>query len=102
MINVVAVITTKPGQRDAFLEAFRANVPNVRAEVGCIEYGGTVDVEPALKVQTEFGPDTVVVIEKWETVESLEAHFSAPHMVAYSSKTKDLVLSRVLHVLGPA
>jgi quinol monooxygenase YgiN len=32
MINVIAIITTKPGQRDAVLAAFRANVPAVLAE----------------------------------------------------------------------
>jgi quinol monooxygenase YgiN len=102
MIHVVAIITATPGQREAVLEAFRANVPNVRAEVGCIEYGATVDAEPALKPQIQFGADTFVVIEKWESVEALNAHFTAPHMVAYSAKTRDLVSSRVLHVLEPA
>ena len=37
MIHVIAVITAKPGKRAQILEAFRANVPNVRAENGCIE-----------------------------------------------------------------
>ncbi len=27
MIHVIAVITAKPGKRDAILQAFRANVP---------------------------------------------------------------------------
>ena len=39
MIHVVAVLTAKPGKRDEVLKAFRANVPNVKAENGCIEYG---------------------------------------------------------------
>ena len=34
MIHVVAVITAKPGKRDAILQVFRANVPAVRAEKG--------------------------------------------------------------------
>ncbi len=38
MIHVVAIITAKPGQREAILQAFRANVPAVHAEQGCIEY----------------------------------------------------------------
>ncbi|MBX9593618.1 MAG: antibiotic biosynthesis monooxygenase, partial [Roseomonas sp.] len=38
MIHVLAIITTKPGMRDAVLEAFRANRPAVHAEDGCIEY----------------------------------------------------------------
>ena len=36
MIRVIAIVTTKPGQRDSVLEALRANVPNVEAEQGCI------------------------------------------------------------------
>jgi quinol monooxygenase YgiN len=36
VIHVVAVITTKPGLRDTVLLAFRANVPAVLAEDGCI------------------------------------------------------------------
>jgi quinol monooxygenase YgiN len=39
MLHVLAFITAKPGMRDAVLEAFRANIPDVHAEDGCIEYG---------------------------------------------------------------
>ncbi len=102
MIHVIAIITTKPGQRAAVLEAFRANVANVLAENGCIEYQATVDSAPTLGNQTEFGSDTFVVIEKWESVEAHQAHFNAPHMTIYAEKTRDLVASRVIHVLTPA
>ncbi len=102
MIQVIAIITTKLGQRAAVLEIFRANVPNVRAEEGCIEYAATVDVEPSLSVQTEFGSDTFAVIEKWESIEALKAHFKAPHMTVYAEKTRNLVVSRVIHILSPA
>ncbi len=64
MIHGIAIITAKRGQRDAILQLFRANVPNVLAEQGCIEYQPTVDSAPVLKFQTEFGADTFVVIEK--------------------------------------
>ena len=102
MIHVVAVITAKPGQRETILTHFRANVPAVRAEQGCIEYGATVDATPALKIQTAFGPDTFVVIEKWESPAALMAHAAAPHMAAYAGKTRELIASRVIHVLQPA
>ena len=39
MIHVIAVITAKPALRDAVLQEFRANMPAVHAEQGCIEYG---------------------------------------------------------------
>ena len=32
MIHVIAVITARPGKREAILQAFRANVPAVRRE----------------------------------------------------------------------
>jgi quinol monooxygenase YgiN len=99
MIHVIAIITTRPGQRDFVLDAFGANVPNVLAEHGCLEYQATVDAEPALGNQTQFGSDTFVVVEKWENAEALQAHFIAPHMKTYAEKTRDFVVSRVIHVL---
>ena len=102
MIHVVAIITAKPGQRDTILEAFRANVPAVHAEDGCIEYGPVIDAAGAGPFQTKFGDDTFLVLEKWESLDHLAAHAAAPHMKAYGAKTKDLIASRVIHVLSPA
>jgi len=102
MIHVVAVITAKPGLRDAVLQAFRANVPTVKAEQGCIEYGAAVDLEDGPKFQTKYGPDTFLVLEKWESMDALKAHAAAPHMAAYGAKTKDMLASRVIHILSPA
>jgi quinol monooxygenase YgiN len=102
MIHVIAIITAKPGKRDEILRHFRANVPAVRGEKGCIEYGAAVDAENALKVQTKWGTDTFLVIEKWESMEALQAHAAAPHMAAYGAKTKELIASRVIHILSPA
>jgi quinol monooxygenase YgiN len=102
MIHVIAIITAKPGQRDAILEAFRANMPAVHAEQGCIEYGPAIDAEGMGSFQTAFGPDTFVVIEKWESTDALKAHAAAPHMKTYGAKTKDMIASRVIHVLSPA
>ena len=101
MIHVIAVITAKPGKREEVLGHFRANVPAVRAERGCIEYGAAVDADPALAVQTKYGPDTFVVIEKWDSLQALEAHAKAPHMQAYGAKTRELLASRVIHILAP-
>jgi quinol monooxygenase YgiN len=102
MIHVVAVVTAKPGKREAVLEHFRANVPAVLAERGCIEYGPAIDADGGGPAQTKYGPDTFVVIEKWESMATLEAHRTAPHMLAYAAKVKDLIASRAIHVLAPA
>jgi len=102
MIHVIAVITAKPGKREAILEAFRANVPAVRAEKGCMEYGAALDAENAPPVQAKWAADTFLVIEKWESMDALRAHAAAPHMAAYGARTKELIASRVIHVLSPA
>ena len=99
MIHVVAVITTQPGQRATVLRAFAENAAAVRAEVGCIEYTAVVDHDGT---PAPYGADTLVVVEKWQTIENLRAHAAAPHMVAYAQKTKELVKERAIHVLTPA
>jgi len=102
MIHVIAILTAQPGKRDIVLKEFRANVPNVRAEQGCIEYGAAVDADPAASFQKKFGSDTFVVIEKWESMEALKAHAVAPHMKAYADKVKDMLASRTIHILSPS
>ncbi|MBN9538677.1 MAG: antibiotic biosynthesis monooxygenase [Reyranella sp.] len=98
MIHVLAIITTKPGKRDEVLAHFRANVPAVKAEKGCIEYGAAVDADGPF---AKFGADTFVVIEKWESPDALKAHAAAPHMAAYAAKTREHIANRAIHVLSP-
>ena len=43
-----------------------------------------------------------LAIEKWESLEALKAHAAAPHMAAYAAKTRELIASRVIHILAPA
>jgi quinol monooxygenase YgiN len=102
MIRVIAIITAKPGRREEVLTAFRAILPTVRAERGCIEYGPAVDAEGFGAFQAKMGPDVFVVLETWENAEALKAHAAAPHMAAYGEKTKALIASRAIHILSPA
>ena len=102
MIQVVAIITAKSGMREAILKEFHANMPAVHAEKGCIEYGPAIDAEGIGSFQAKFGPDTFVVIEKWESPDALKAHAASPHMAAYAAKTKDLLANREIHVCQPA
>jgi quinol monooxygenase YgiN len=99
MIHVIAIITAHPGKRTALLELFQAVIPVVREEQGCIEYGVAVDVPSA---DPAFGPDTYVVVEKWESLETLKAHSAAPHMKAFGEAAKSLIAKRAVHVLEPA
>ena len=102
MVHVLAVITAKPGLRGQILEAFRANVPAVLAEDGCIEYGAAIDTDGVGDLQTKFGDDTFVVVEKWQSLDALKAHAAAPHMAAYREKTQDLTAGVTINILQPA
>ena len=102
MIHVLATVTLAPGTRDRFLTVFNANVPNVLAEDGCIEYGAAVDAVTDVAVQPPVRPDVVVVVEKWRDVAALKVHAAAPHMVAFRVKAKDWIQSTSLQILDPA
>ena len=99
MIHVIATITAQPGQRDKVLEIFKANVPAVHAEAGCISYEAVVDVPDFGAPQTPVGDDTFVVLERWESAEALRAHGASPHMADYARKTKPLLARRTINVL---
>lgn len=98
MINVIASIQTKKGQLSEFIKIFKSNIPKVLEEKGCIEYVPTIDVPTGLPPQ-ELNPNVVTIIEKWDSVDDLMAHLSAPHMLEYKKKTKNLVDKMYVKVL---
>jgi quinol monooxygenase YgiN len=101
MINVIASIHIKEGRLSEFVEIFKSNIPNVLEEKGCIEYMPTVDVPTGLPSQ-ELNNNVVTIIEKWGSLEELQAHLSTPHMLVYTEKVKDIVDNVSLKVLEEA
>lgn len=87
MINVIALIQVREGRLTEFVGIFKANVPNVLKEQGCIEYVPTLDAPTGLPFQ-DLNPNLVTIIEKWATLEDLQAHLPAPHMVEYGKRSK--------------
>jgi len=102
MIHVIATIWTKAGRRADFLSEFRALVPQVRAEAGCIEYGPATDVDSGIAGLPAPRGDVVTVVEKWHDVAALKAHLAAPHMLSYRERVKDMVAEVEIRVLNPA
>ena len=101
MIHVLASITVKASEHDAFLEIFKANIPKVLMEEGCLEYSATVDSPSEVPIQ-EANPNVVTVVEKWETFSHLQAHFTAPHMLEYKAKVEGMVEDVSLKILQDA
>ncbi len=102
MIHVLATIELNAGGREEFLREFHRIVPLVRAETGCVEYGPAIDADTDIAAQKREGANTVVVVEKWESLDTLKAHLQAPHMVDYRPRVKHLVKSTTLRILQPA
>jgi quinol monooxygenase YgiN len=102
MIHVIATIQVAQGRREDFLVQFHKVEPAVRAEQGCLEYAPAVDVATNIGAQIPIRRDVVTVVEKWETIEALNAHLAAPHMAAYRGAVKDMVSGVQLQVLQPA
>jgi len=102
MIHVIATVTVHPGCRAEFLEHFHRLMPLVHAEDGCLEYGPAVDISTGLPNPIPFRDDVVVIVEKWENLDTLKAHLAAPHMHDYRARVKELVIGTELQVLAPA
>jgi len=101
MIIVLAEIELASGTREAFLGEFRALMPHVHQEDGCLEYGPAIDATTPLTKQALLGPDRVMIVEKWRDVPALEAHLVAPHMTGYRERVKDYVKETKLTILDP-
>lgn len=102
MIYVLAEIELVEGSRDQFVTHFQANVPNVLAEDGCLEYVPTIDFQTEFAAQPPARANCVTVVEKWESLAALQAHLVAPHMATYREKVKAMVVKTTLSVLHPA
>ncbi|EBR3718307.1 antibiotic biosynthesis monooxygenase [Salmonella enterica subsp. enterica serovar Benue] len=100
MLTVIAEIRTRPGQhhRQAVLDQFAKIIPTVLKEEGCHGYAPMVDHAAGVSFQT-LAPDSIVMIEQWESIAHLEAHLQTPHMKAYSDAVKDDVLEMNIRIL---
>jgi len=101
MIYVIVTVELQPGRTDDFLAEFNQVVPLVQAELGCLEYGPTIDIETTLENRAPPRSNVVTIIEKWESLESLEKHLIAPHMLAYRPKVKNFVKQATARILSP-
>ena len=101
MIHVIASIELKPNSREAFLSVLQNNVPNVKAEAGCLAYEPAVDIDSGLPVQGAVRENVVTIVEAWESLEHLVAHLKTPHMVAYRDAVTDYVENLNVQIMAP-
>jgi len=99
VIHVLAEIQLRMDALDAFIAAFADLTRLVRAEDGCIEYQGAVEIATNITAQSPVRETVFTVIEKWRDTDALHAHLSALHMTEYRSQTTALVVDTTIRVL---
>jgi quinol monooxygenase YgiN len=92
-LNVVAVITAKPGQEATVRDALDALVAPTRAEEGCLSYE---------LFESQADPTTFITIELWRSQDDLDAHTKSPHLAAaLESAGGALGAAPAIHPLAP-
>lgn len=90
MIYGVVSVRVKPGKAQEFIGVFNALAATVRKEKGCVQYIAAVDFETGLPPQA-LDKDVVTILEKWESLEALQAHLAMPYMADFFAKQQSLV-----------
>ena len=91
-INVVAVITAKPGSEDVVREAMKGLVEPTREEAGCISYQLS---------ESNVAPGTFITVEEWNGPSDLDLHMETPHIQqALSAMGSELAAPPAIHPLS--
>jgi quinol monooxygenase YgiN len=80
--HLLATFTARPGREAELAEALAAMVAPTRAEPGCLAYEALFDPE-------RHG--SVVMVQEWASLESLQHHIATPHFVDIAGKFDDLL-----------
>jgi quinol monooxygenase YgiN len=101
MITVIAEIRTKPGHRESVLRAIEKLVPKVLAEEGCGGYLPLIDFNAQVPWQ-KTAPDSIFMLETWESMAHLEKHLDIEHMHQHRAVIQDSVVDVNVQILDNA
>lgn len=74
MLIVAAEVSIEEGSVEPVREALRTMEVESLKEPGCQTYAFSLDIS---------NPGTVRIIERWDSMEDLQAHFAMPHMATF-------------------
>ncbi len=92
-LNVVALLTAKPGSEEIVRGALSALAVSTRTESGCVSYE---------LYASAADPTVFVTIEKWASQRDLDGHMASPHIAEALSIAGDhLAAAQAIHPLVP-
>jgi quinol monooxygenase YgiN len=86
MIIVTAMMYVKPGNKDVFILEAKDLITATRQEKGCISYD--------LLASTE-DEDVLVMLERWEDMDSLDEHMETKHFKQFGSTIEHLLAKEI-------
>ena len=93
MIYVVATLKIRPGSLPTVLEAAKKVIAETNKEKGCIYYD---------MFQSVTAPETLVFVERWETMDNLASHGKTAHMMEWRAAGAPHILERKVEIIDPA
>jgi quinol monooxygenase YgiN len=88
----------KPGRRQVVLDAINKLIPTVLEEVGCHQYDALIDHQAQVPWK-QNSPDSIFMLEQWESLRHLEQHQQMSHMESHRALIKDEVVDVKILVL---
>lgn len=89
-VSAIAISFAKPGYEEKLADALEGLLAPVHEEDGVLQYEMYRDMQE---------PRCFVFIERWESLETFNAHCISPHVKDYLTKTEGWVESNKIHVL---
>ncbi|MEZ5558903.1 MAG: putative quinol monooxygenase [Pseudomonadales bacterium] len=86
VIIVHGVIPIRPDCREQALQMVRRMTEATRGEPGCVSYDFYISLSD---------PNSLMVFQEWESMETLMAHFQTPHMEAFLSELPHVVSGEI-------
>jgi quinol monooxygenase YgiN len=86
MIIVHGIIPIRPECREQALEMARCMTEATQSEPGCITYDFYVGLSD---------PNSLLLFQEWENMDSLMAHFQTPHMEAFLRELPHVVSGEI-------
>ena len=92
-LDVVAVLTAKPGSESVVRQALEDLVPPTREEDGCVSYSLYASAADSA---------VFITVEKWRSQADLDAHMQTPHIQAALAAAGDAFgATPAIHPLTP-
>lgn len=102
MVYCVVTMIIKEGRMNEFLAECGKIRPIVLKEAGCLMYDYTREFSSGMTRQEPINPNRVTLLEKWESLDAINAHSATKHMTDFVDKVKDMRESVVIRACESA